>query len=525
VDAYDDPAADADLAVYRRSYKLPACTTANGCFRKVNQNGAAKPLPAASGTGSAATGWATEESLDLDMVSAICPNCHIILVEADDDELSNLGAAASTAVRLGARFVSNSYGGTEYAGETATDVSYHHPGVVVTASAGDSGYGVEYPAASRYVTSVGGTSLIRDTSTARGWTETVWGDGESGQDQGTGSGCSAYEPKPHWQADPGCGHRTATDVSADADPATGAAIYDAYDQSGWLVVGGTSEASPIIASVYALAGTPGSGTFPAAYPYAHTGLLNDVTSGGNGTCGSYLCNARPGYDGPTGLGTPDGTGAFKTDTITVPNPGQRLSFRGTKITPLQINAADSNTGQLTPRSLQYVKVTVKVTDKTGASGHTSFYWDDGADGAITSGLSARRCLTARSGSYKPGTAIEIARCNGGRSQRWIIYAGPKGEDAIELAAGERSRPVTSASSRSVQAGCLGVTGGSMAAGAKVAAFNCARTASLLWKPGRYGHLTGQHSRKCLGDSGAGRNGTQLTIASCKPENQERWNLP
>jgi hypothetical protein len=535
VDAYDDPDAERDLGRYRSRFGLPACTTANGCFRKVSQKGAAKPLPAAAGT----NGWATEESLDLDVVAAICPNCHIILVEADDSKVSSLAAAAATAVRLGARFVSNSYGTPDYSGETTAADSYDHPGVVVTASAGDSGYGAEYPAASPYVTSVGGTSLARDSSTARGWTETVWGDSASGQ-LGTGSGCSAYEPKPHWQTDSGCGHhRTVADVSADADPDTGAAIYDAYDQGGWLVVGGTSAASPIIAAVYALAGTPGSGSFPAAYPYAHASLLNDVTSGSNGTCGSYLCNARPGYDGPTGLGTPDGTGAFKTGTVKVSNPGQQLSFRGIKISPLQIRATDSNTGQSlsytatglprglsigpagkisgTPRSLQYRTVTVKVTDKTGASASTSFSWDDGSQGSITSGLSATRCLTARSGSYKSGTAIEIARCNGGRAQRWIIYAGPKGEDVIELAAGDRSR--------SSQSGCLGVRGGSTAAGAKIAAFNCTRNASLLWKAARYGHLTGQHSGKCLADPGAGRNGTQLTIAICKPQDQERWTLP
>lgn len=158
-----------------------------------------------------------------------------------------------------------------------------------------------------------------------------------------------------------------------------------------------------------------------------------------------------------------------------------------------------------------------ASDSTGASGSTSFYWDDGAKGAITSGLSSKRCLTARSGSYKSGNAIEIAKCNGGRSQRWIIYAGPKSEDSIELASGDKSS--------SEHEGCMGVKGASTASGAKVATYDCILTTSLLWKPGSHGHLTGKHSGKCLGDTGARPNGTQLTIASCKSENQERWNLP
>jgi subtilase family serine protease len=300
VDAYDDPDAAADLATYRAHYGLPACGT--GCFSQVNQEGQASPRPAASGS----TGWATEESLDIDMVSAICPNCHILLVEADNSSLASLGQAVNAAVALGARFVSNSYSAAEFSGETAADSAYYdHPGVAVTAAAGDSGYGVGYPAASGYVTSVGGTELTRDPAAARGWSETAWNSGSGA----TGSGCSAYEPKPSWQADAGCSHRTDNDVAADADPDTGAAIYDSYDQGGWLEVGGTSEATPIIAATYALAGPPGVGSDPAGYPYEHSAALGDVTSGSDGSCGgSYLCTARPGYDGPTGWGTPDGTG-------------------------------------------------------------------------------------------------------------------------------------------------------------------------------------------------------------------------
>jgi len=303
VDAYDDPSAESDLAVYRTQYGLPACTTANGCFKKVNQTGGTNKMPRAN------TGWAGEISLDLDMVSAIAPNAHIILVEATSATMTNLGTAVNTAVSLGAKFVSNSYGGGESSNDTGYDTSYfNHPGVAITVSSGDGAYGVEYPAASRYVTAVGGTALHRDSS-ARGWNESVW---YTNATEGAGSGCSGYDAKPSWQKDTGCAKRTVADVSAVADPATGVAVYQTYGGSGWSVYGGTSASAPIIAGVYALAGTPSTGSTPASFPYAHTTALNDVTTGSNGSCTpTYLCTAATGYDGPTGLGTPNGTAAFQ----------------------------------------------------------------------------------------------------------------------------------------------------------------------------------------------------------------------
>jgi subtilase family serine protease len=302
VDAFNDPDAVSDVATYRSSWGLPACNTSTeaGCLTVVNQNGAASPLPSNSGT----TGWATEESLDVDMVSAICPACHIYLVEANSASLVNLGTAVNSAISVDhAEFVSNSYGGKQSTKDSTYDTKYYeHKGVAVTASAGDSGYGVSYPALSRFVTSVGGTSL-KTASNSRGWTETVW--------SGSGSGCSRNEKKPTWQHDSGCSKRTDNDVAADANPNTGVAIYDTYDQGGWLGVGGTSVSSPIIASVFALAGTPAAGTWPTSYIYAHTSDLYDVTSGKNGTCSpAYLCHGEVGYDGPTGWGTPNGLGAF-----------------------------------------------------------------------------------------------------------------------------------------------------------------------------------------------------------------------
>ncbi|KKD03395.1 S53 family peptidase [Streptomyces sp. WM6386] len=304
VDAYDDPNAAADLATYRSYYGLSACTVANGCFKKVSQTGSTTSLPTAD------SGWAGEISLDLDMVSAIAPNANILLVEAKSSSMADLGTAVNEAVKLGAKFVSNSYGGSESSSDTSYDSSYfNHPGVAITVSAGDEAYGAEYPAGSKYVTSVGGTALSTSSNT-RGWTETVW---KTSSTEGTGSGCSAYDAKPSWQTDTGCTKRMISDVSAVADPATGVSVYDSYgsDGTGWNTYGGTSASAPIIASVYALAGTPSSSSYPAQFPYADTSALNDVTSGNNGSCTtSYFCTAGSGYDGPTGLGTPAGTSAF-----------------------------------------------------------------------------------------------------------------------------------------------------------------------------------------------------------------------
>jgi subtilase family serine protease len=297
VDAYDDPNAENDVNVYRAQFGIAACTTANGCFRKVNQSGGTS-YPRSNG------GWGQEISLDLDMASAICPSCHILLVEASSNSFANLAAAVDRAAAMGASVISNSYGGSEYSGEVNDQAHFNHPGVAITASSGDNGYGVEFPAASQYVTAVGGTTLTR-ASNSRGFSETVW--------SGAGSGCSAYIAKPSWQTNAACSRRTVADVSAVANPSTGVSVYDSFayrGASGWLVFGGTSVAAPIIASVYALAGNAAS-LVAGSYPYSHTSSLFDITSGSNGSCGgSLLCTAGAGYDGPTGLGTPNGTTAF-----------------------------------------------------------------------------------------------------------------------------------------------------------------------------------------------------------------------
>ncbi len=293
VDAYDDPNAEQDLAVYSQTYGLPQCTSASGCFTKVKQAGLKR----------VDQGWALETSLDVQVAHALCPGCRILLVEGKTNSFANLMWAVDYAAAH-ANVVSNSYGAGEFSGETSNDFHFDHPGVAFTVSSGDSGFGVEYPAASRFVTAVGGTTLQRDSS-ARGWSETAW--------SGAGSGCSAFEAKPSWQADTGCARRTVADVSAVADPASGASVYDSVGyqgQTGWFKVGGTSLAAPLVAGVYALAGNA-SGTLYGSYPYSHTSSLFDVISGSNGSCGgSYLCTARPGFDGPTGLGSPNGVGGF-----------------------------------------------------------------------------------------------------------------------------------------------------------------------------------------------------------------------
>jgi subtilase family serine protease len=299
VDAFDDPTAASDLATYRSAAGLPAAN-----FSKVNQNGATSPLPREAPR---SDDWTLEEALDTDMVSAICPNCKIILVEAQSDSGTGLYTAENTAARL-AGYVSNSWGGTESSSDTTLDTTYfNHPGVAITAAAGDGGYGVIYPATSPDVVAVGGTSLTT-ASNSRGWTETVWGSSAGGE--GTGSGCSRFEPKPSWQHDTGCSKRTDNDVAAVADPNTGVAVYDTSNgNGGWNQVGGTSAATPIIAAVFALAGS--AGTNPADDIYTHTSNLFDVTSGADGSCSpAYLCTAEVGYDGPTGNGTPNGIAAF-----------------------------------------------------------------------------------------------------------------------------------------------------------------------------------------------------------------------
>jgi hypothetical protein len=297
VDAYGYTNAESDLGVYRAQWGIPACTTANGCFEKLNQEGQQGNYPAQD------IGWAQESALDLDMASAMCPNCKIFLLEANSNGYSDLAATVDEAATLGAHAISNSYGGSE-SGTQSYESSYDHKGLAVTASTGDDGYaaGPQFPASSPHVIAVGGTTLLTAKG-KRGWTENVWG--------GAGAGCSTVYSKPSWQKDTGCTMRTIGDTAADANPTTGVAVYgpNAGGVSQWEVFGGTSVASPLVAGVYGVNGKPVK-TY-AETLYTKSKKLFDVTMGNDGTCSpAYLCTGEVGYDGPTGNGTPDGIKAF-----------------------------------------------------------------------------------------------------------------------------------------------------------------------------------------------------------------------
>ena len=316
VDAYDDPSIRTDLTRYDKTFgipDLPTCgsTLTNDCFAKVDQSGVASPLPGAN------SGWALEIALDVETAHQICQSCKVLLVEANSSGGADLDAAEDTAARLGATEISNSWGTeSEYSGETAENGHFNHPGIAITVAAGDNGYNhFGFPAASPDVIDVGGTTL-KVTLSGSGYTwagEETW--------SGSGSGCSGYFTAQSFQEAAagfsltGCGHaRGVADVAADANPETGAAVYDStryQGRSGWLQVGGTSLASPLIASTYAVAGNAASVAYPAALPYGNAGALHDVTAGAStGRCATTACKPAIGYDGPTGLGTPNGVSAF-----------------------------------------------------------------------------------------------------------------------------------------------------------------------------------------------------------------------
>lgn len=304
VDAFRAPNLASYLNTYRKQYGLPPCTSESGCLRIVNQKGAAKPLPQSG----VPFGWALETALDVEMVSAACPACRILVVEANSPSDADLAAAENTAVRLGAPVISNSYGQRESGSPMRFAKAYEHPGHTIVVSSGDFGFGgANFPAVLGAVTAVGGTELAR-ASTKRGWTERVWNaDGGA-----SASGCSAYFAKPAWQHGAHCAMRTTTDVSA---VSANVAAYS-KDFGGWVTVAGTSISAPLIAGVYGLAGN--AAKIKPGYEYSHARWLYDVTAGNNdvvsGTgaqCGGdYLCVAKKGYDAPTGLGTPHGTAAF-----------------------------------------------------------------------------------------------------------------------------------------------------------------------------------------------------------------------
>jgi subtilase family serine protease len=327
VDAYGYKHAASDLTYFRKTMGLKACSTATKCLRIVNQEGHTSPLPPEPPP---SDDWKGEESLDLDMVSGICPNCKIILVQTNNNQTSNLYTGVKVAGSLGAKYIGASWG----SGPEGSDNSiFHQPGIVISAAAGDNGGGGRYgggpiqPCTYTYVVCVGGTHLVPDVQSKRGWSETVWNDWTFTQCGGpcgaTGSACSKKIAKPAWQTDTGCKMRSAADTSATASLRSPVIVYNSEEGCSppncfWLY-GGTSASAQIISAVYALAGNAASQMGGTYFWKHHSGHVNDVIHGNNldaglgVTCASsvtYICTARAGFDGPTGWGTPNGVGAF-----------------------------------------------------------------------------------------------------------------------------------------------------------------------------------------------------------------------
>jgi Ricin-type beta-trefoil lectin domain/Putative Ig domain len=549
VDAYSNPDVARDLAVYRSHFGLPACTTVTGCLRIVNQVGRAGPLPRAD------IGWGIEESIDLDMVSAICPRCRIVLVEAKSPLVSDLGAAEDTAARLGARFVSDSWSGREFPGQNFYDHFFNHPGDALVVASGDSGYGALFPTDTQYVTAVGGTTLRHRRSGGRPWTESVWG--SSNSHTGTGSGCSSLEAKPSWQghdavSPTGCLSRTENDVAAVANPNTGVTVDDTYGTGAvWGVAGGTSVATPIITAIYALAGKPARGTYPASYLYRHPAAFNDVTTGANGRCERnrpYLCSAKRGYDGPTGLGTPKGTAGFSSrgvQPVTVLDPGTQdgsvsapfkltvravdsdgaarsLSYRATGLpSGLKVTAARRSldgmiSGRLpaTPGSY-HVTVTAK-DNRTGRTGstHFSFYVIRSlAASAPSTGYAfendtAGACLYGQGGATTPGTPVLIGPCT---VSTWAYVAG--------------ARPGQAGKMRITAGICLGLAGTNAVLqtcnGARGQVWDYQSTYNSHGMP--TGYLFNPASGRCLNGQQYAE-GTRVVASSCSSAAFENWVL-
>ncbi len=551
VDAFGDPYVASDLARYRKLAGLGECSGGD-CFTILNQDGGSEPLPSAAGVG-----WADETALDVEMVAAICPNCRIVLLEAKSSSLADLGTAVNSAARV-ARFISISWTGTDFPGESRYDTMYFdHPGVAIAVASGDFRYGTGYPASSQLVTSVGGTYLYTDGS-ARGWSEVAWNGQSTGAGTGTQSGCSSGEPKPAWQSDPGCANRTENDVAAVADAPGGVEFYSsAIECGGTCQAFGTSVATPVIAAVYALAGTPRAGTFPVQYPYLDPAGLHHVTSGSNGTCEAsrrYLCDdaysLADGYNGPDGMGTPDGTAAFTAPAtramVSLINPGSYDLTAGLAYHLPAIRASDSDTGPTArPESLTFSATglpagmsispstavisgtpaasdaTVKVTvqDEAGAGSAITFRIAavrsplgsyHGAPGEVRLDL-AQMCLDERGGQTGKGNPVQVWRCTGDRAQRWEFQPGAMPGGTGELMLDGR---------------CLDIEGQATRAGSVAGLWPCTGEANQQWLiTGDAGELYNPASRMCLNDPGGARDGLQVDIDSCSRTRQESWTLP
>ena len=553
VDAYRDRYIASDLARYRKLNNLGTCSPPAGtaCFTVLNQAGRTAPLPLGT-----STGWMDETALDVEMIAAICPRCRIVLLEANSASLADLGTAENSAARV-ARFVSNSWTGPDFPGESGFDTTYfNHPGVAITVASGDYRYGAGYPASSQLVTSVGGTYL-NTSGLSRGWSEVAWSGQSTGRGTGTQSGCSSGEPKPAWQADPGCANRTENDVAAVADAPDGVQFYSsAWDCGGVCQAYGTSVAAPVIAAVYALAGTPRAGTYPAEFPYLTPGGLYRVRSGANGSCEAgrrYLCDDAyslgDGYNGPDGLGTPDGTAAFAAPRsaghiVSVLNPGTydlqaglyyrlpplrgvdsagaALAYSATGL-PAGLSISPSTgviSGALPPNGPVNASVRVTAADGSGARATIAFRivavkslagGYRAGSGAVALDL-AGMCLDDRGNQVREGNPVQVWRCLNDHAQQWTFAPSgvPGGTGALMI----NNR-------------CLDITGRATSAGVRVAIWPCTGDGNQQWLiTGSAGQLYNPASGMCLDDPGGSRaNGRQADIEPCSGARWEAWTLP
>jgi hypothetical protein len=595
VDAYRDPTIVGDLAAYRLQNGLPACGTGNGCFTVYNQSGGViNPATAKSPSTPPDTAaddeleWENETALDIEMVSAICPNCKIALFEANSVYTPDLGAAENSAAKI-AKFISNSWSTFDYPGESAYDSDFNHPGVAITFASGDGGYGAAYPSSSQYVTSVGGTYL--DQGSTGAWTQQIWNQqavyGEPDV-AATSAGCSASEPEPSWGPDASdntaanwCANRTQNDVSAVASAAYGIGVYsETVDSQQYNTCGGdcalvgTSVAAPIIAAVYALAGTPAASTYPVSYLYKDPSGLTQIATGtptystdrigGGPTCEAsrqYLCNVTKslsdGYNGPTGLGTPGGgdltpfTGSTTADTVSVGNPGTYDLQQGVSVTLPAIRAIDSlgqkltysatgmpaglainpATGVISGKVVNVENDTIHVTarDTSGASATVSFRIE--ASGSLTASYHAGsgqvelywdgKCMDDTGNKSTNGNKIQIWQCTSNDAgQNWSFQPDTNPGEVADAG-------LSQLGTVRIHGKCLNIVNNGTTNGSKLQLWGCNGGANEQWEiTGGFGQLYNPVSGKCVDDPYSSKtNGTQLDIWSCNDEPWQAWLAP
>jgi 3D (Asp-Asp-Asp) domain-containing protein len=602
---YDDPDAASDLAVYRSQYGQPACpqtlsTSQPECLTVISESGAL--ITPGSGTApTVSASWELRASAQIDAVSATCPNCKILLVEVNSPAVADLGTGVNWAADLGAQVVTIGATQPETDNEATFDSAYfEHPGMAIIAAAGDGGFstsGMNYPAASPYVTAVGGTTLTpAGTGTCttvlagtRGWCEQAWNDASGA----TTSACSLYETEPSWQkadlpaADTGCGSlRTVTDVSADADPATGIAVYDS-SESGWQAAGsagsgGTSVAAAIVAGTYALAGAPASGTYPASFPYAHPTGLNDIATGSNTnatnpTCSpAYLCTAGTGYDGPTGLGSPafttafSGSGSFtghirsgvfskclddsngattnaKVDiyTCNTDSDAQQWTVEANGTIEDQGHCLDNSHSGTTNGNL----IDLYVCNQTGAQ-----QWIPQSDGALLNPATGK-CLDDPQSTTTNGTQLDLYTCNQTPAQDWttpypVPVSGPgevtsgisgycldnylgssKSGNKVDIYTCNDGVPaqqwtIEADGTIQIQGLCLNNNESGTTSGSLINVYTCNDTGAQQWRALTNGELLNPETGLCLGDPGGSTTvGTQIELLTCDNGSEQHWTLP